>query len=95
MKGIDPSQSIVKMPTSTLEKNKNIDIPVLIGKGMANNTKLNIGDSFTIRWLDTDGTYDADEGTVVHIMDTENFKLDIGHIWIPLKKSTKNVSYKR
>tara|TARA_Y100000591_G_scaffold155670_1_gene133917 strand:+ start:768 stop:1943 length:1176 start_codon:yes stop_codon:yes gene_type:complete len=94
MKGIDPSQSIVKMPTSTLEKNKNIDIPVLIGKGMANNTKLNIGDSFTIRWLDTDGTYDADEGTVVHIMDTENFKLDIGHIWIPLKKAQKMLAIK-
>ena len=94
MKGIDPSQSIVKMPTSTLEKNKNIDIPVLIGKGMANNTKLNIGDSFTIRWLDTDGTYDADEGTVVHIMDTENFKLDIGHIWIPLKKAQEMLAVK-
>ena len=75
------------MPTNTLEKNKDINIPVLIGKGMANNTKLNIGDSFTIRWLDSDGTYDADEGTVVHIMNTENFKLDIGHIWIPLKKA--------
>ena len=94
MKGIDPSQSIVKMPTSTLEKNKNIDIPVLIGKGMANNTKLNIGDSFTIRWLDTDGTYDTNEGTVVHIMDTENFKLDIGHIWIPLKKAQKMLAIK-
>ena len=94
MKGIDPSQSIVKMPTSTLEKNKNIDIPVLIGKGMANNTKLDIGDSFTIRWLDTDGTYDADEGTVVHIMDTENFKLDIGHIWIPLEKAQEILAMK-
>ena len=94
MKGIDPSQSIVKMPTNTLEKNKNIDIPVLIGKGMANNTNLNIGDSFTIRWLDADGTYDADEGTVVHIMDTENFKLDIGHIWIPLKKAQEMLAIK-
>ena len=83
MKGIDPSQNIVNMPTYTLEKDKNVEIPVLIGKGMANNAKLNVGDSFTIRWLDADGTYDADEGTVVHIMDTENFKLDIGHIWIP------------
>ena len=46
-----------------------------------------MGDSFTIRWLDADRTYDADEGTVVHIMDTENFKIDMGHIWIPLKKA--------
>ena len=43
MKGIHPSQNIVNMPTHTLEKNKDINIPVLIGKGMANNTKLNIG----------------------------------------------------
>ena len=87
MKGIDPSQNILNMPTYTLEKDKNVEIPVLIGKGMANNAKLNVGDSFTIRWLDADGTYDADEGTVVHIMDTENFKLDNGQIWIPLKKA--------
>jgi len=87
MKGIDPSQIIVNMPTETLSKNKDVNIPVLVGKGMANNAKLKIGDSFTIRWLDSDGTYDADEGTVVHIMDTENFKLDIGHIWIPIKKA--------
>ena len=87
MKGIDPSQNIVNMPTETLSKNRDVNIPVLVGKGMANNAKLKIGDSFTIRWLDSDGTYDADEGTVVHIMDTENFKLDIGHIWIPIKKA--------
>ena len=94
MKGIDPSQSILNMPTKALEKNKDIDTPVLIGKGMANNAKLKVGDSFTIRWLDADGTYDADEGTVVHIMDTENFKLDIGHIWVPIKKAQDMLAMK-
>jgi len=94
MKGIDPSQNIVNMPTETLSKNKDVNIPVLVGKGMANNAKLKIGDSFTIRWLDSDGTYDADEGTVVHIMDTENFKLDIGHIWIPIKKAQEMLTMK-
>jgi ABC-type lipoprotein release transport system permease subunit len=94
MKGIDPAQSIVNMPTGNLSQNKDINIPVLIGKGMANNAKLDIGDSFTIRWLDSDGTYDADEGTVVHIMDTENFKLDIGHIWIPINKAQEMLAMK-
>ena len=89
MKGIEPSQTIVNMPTKTLAGHPDVHIPVLIGRGMANSMKLNMGDSFTIRWLDSDGSYDADEGTVVHIMDTENFKLDIGHIWIPLKKAQK------
>ena len=87
MKGIEPNQNIVNMPTKVLEKTHDINIPVLIGRGMANNAKLSIGDSFIIRWLDSKGTYDADEGTVVFIMDTENFKLDIGNIWIPIQKA--------
>ena len=84
LKGIPPNQNIVKMPTQSLNGSNDGTIPVLIGKGMAQNTKLNVGDSFTIRWLDINSTYDADEGTVAYIMDTENFKLDMGHIWIPL-----------
>ena len=87
MKGINPEQNIVNMPTDALSGHEEIAIPVLIGRGMASDTKLEVGDVFTIRWLDADRTYDADEGTVVHIMDTENFKLDMGHIWIPLKKA--------
>ena len=87
MKGIPPAQNIVNMPTDALFGHEEIAIPVLIGKGMASDTKLEVGDAFTIRWLDADLTYDADEGTVVHIMDTENFKLDMGHIWIPLSKA--------
>ena len=87
MKGINPEQNIVNMPTQMLANNDAVTIPVLIGQGMANDAKLKVGDSFTIRWLDADRTYDADEGTVVHIMDTENFKLDMGHIWVPLEKA--------
>ena len=84
LKGIPPDQNIVNMPTQSLNGFDDGTIPVLIGKGMANDTKLNIGDSFTIRWLDVNSTYDADEGTVVYIMDSQNFKIDMGHIWLPL-----------
>tara|TARA_B100000929_G_scaffold21191_1_gene16050 strand:- start:1226 stop:2407 length:1182 start_codon:yes stop_codon:yes gene_type:complete len=87
MKGILPEQDIVNMPTQMLANHQEVTIPVLIGRSMANNAKLEVGDAFTIRWLDANQTYDADEGTVVHIMDTENFKLDIGHVWIPLQKA--------
>ena len=89
MKGIDPNQNILNMPTKILGESMDVNIPVLIGKGMANITKLDVGDAFTIRWLDSGGTYDADEGTIVKIMDTENFKLDMGHIWIPIQKAQK------
>jgi len=87
LKGVTPDQNIVDMPTNVLTEHSNITIPVLIGNGMAKNANLEVGDSFTIRWLDADRTYDADEGTIVHIMETENFKLDLGHIWIPLSKA--------
>jgi ABC-type lipoprotein release transport system permease subunit len=87
MKGITPEQNIVNMPTQMLFGHEEVTIPVLIGRSMATDANLEVGDVFTIRWLDADRTYDADEGTVVHIMDTENFKLDMGHIWVPLKKA--------
>ena len=87
MKGITPEQNIVNVPTQMLSGSEGVTFPVLIGRSMAKDAKLEVGDAFTIRWLDADRTYDADEGTVVHIMDTENFKLDMGHIWIPLKKA--------
>ena len=65
MKGITPGQTIVNIPTDVLEQDDDITIPVLIGSEMAKNSNLKIGDSFTIRWLDADRTYDADEGTIV------------------------------
>ena len=86
MKGITPKQKIIDLPTETLASENGTYIPVLIGMGMASYAKLKVGDTFTIRWLDANRTYDADEGVVVHIMDTENFKVDLGHIWIPLEK---------
>ena len=87
MKGITPEQNIVNMPTQMLVGHEEVAIPVLIGRGMAKDANLQVGDAFTIRWLDAHRTYDADEGTVVHIMDPENFKLDMGHIWVPVKKA--------
>ena len=86
MKGITPEQKIIDLPTETLASENGTYIPGLIGMGMASYAKLKVGDTFTIRWLDANRTYDADEGVVVHIMDTENFKVDLGHIWIPLEK---------
>ena len=87
MKGISSEQTIVNMPTQMLVVDDETTIPVMIGTGMAKDAKLKVGDSFTIRWLDADRTYDADEGTIVHIMETENFKLDLNHIWVPLAKA--------
>lgn len=92
MKGIEPSQEIVNLPTNTLLEKTDGLIPVLIGSGMADYTKLKLGDTFMIRWLDVHQSYDADEGIVVHIMETENFKVDMGTIWIPIRKAQTMLS---
>ncbi len=92
MKGIEPSQEIVNLPTHTLLEKTDGLIPVLIGSGMADYTKLKLGDTFMIRWLDVHQSYDADEGIVVHIMETENFKVDMGTIWIPIRKAQTMLS---
>ena len=84
MKGITLDQSILNIPTKELIKYNGPNIPIMIGKGMAAYSKLELGDTFTIRWMDASRTYDAAEGEIIHIMDSGNFKIDIGHIWIPL-----------
>jgi len=86
MKGILPNQQIINLPTEVLSDQDKSFIPVLIGRGMADYAKLKVGDSFMIRWLDVNKTYDADEGVIVHIMETENFKVDIGNIWVPIDR---------
>ena len=54
LKGIPPDQNIVNLPTEALLGINDGTIPVLIGKGMARDSKLKVGDSFTIRWMDAD-----------------------------------------
>ena len=56
---------------------------------MAKYTKLKEGDTFMLRWLDANKTYDANDGIIVHIMDTENFKVDMGQIWLPIEHLQK------
>ena len=94
MKGISPEQSVLEMPTDMLMGHEELYLPVIIGKAMAKKAKLKVGDSFTVRWLDNDKTYDANEATVVHVMDTENFKIDVGHIWVPIDKAREMLSMK-
>jgi ABC-type lipoprotein release transport system permease subunit len=83
MKGIDPNQSILEMPTNDL--NSEIDmLPAIIGTRMADNNKLTVGDFMTVRWRDANGTFDAAEAQIVGIFKTNVPTLDFGQIWVPL-----------
>ena len=92
MKGITANQSILNIPSKELLNYNGTNIPIIIGKGMAAYTKLELGDTFTIRWMDNSKTYDAAEGEIIHIMDSGNFKIDMGHIWISIEMARKILS---
>ncbi len=85
MKGIDPAQSIVNLPSQFLDQDDE-DLPALIGTRMAKNTGLKIGDSVTVRWRDAQGTFDARDAKIVQIMKTSVPTVDQAQIWVPLDK---------
>lgn len=85
LKGIDPGQEIVSIPTSVLKADE-AAIPALIGSRMAKSSGLNIGDYVTVRWRDANGTFDANEVKIVEVMKTDVPDIDNGQLWIPLEK---------
>ncbi|HHF43505.1 MAG: ABC transporter permease [Candidatus Aminicenantes bacterium] len=85
LKGIDPNQKILTMPSFVL-KNHEAELPALIGERMADSLKLKVGDTVTLRWRDVNGTFDAREASIVHVMRTTVQAIDQGQIWLPLPR---------
>lgn len=85
LKGIDPDQTILKIPSDLL-KTTDYDLPVLIGKRMASNLKVQEGDNILIRWRDKNGTFDATEATITGIFDCNVPTIDNGQFWLPLDR---------
>jgi len=85
IKGIDPNQMVIELPTSYLKSD--IDaIPAIIGTSMAKNNKLEVDDYVTVRWRDANGTFDATEAKIVHIFKVDVPTVDGGILWIPIEK---------
>jgi len=85
LKGIDPGQQIIELPSSHLMTESD-EIPAMIGERSAEDNKLEIGDYVTVRWRDANGTFDAAEVRITHIFKTNVPTLDVGVLWIPLEK---------
>jgi ABC-type lipoprotein release transport system permease subunit len=88
LKGILPEQKILKLPTDKLQKNSD-EISILIGSRMAESNKLQVGDYFTIRWRDANGTFDAADAKVVDIFHANVPIVDQGKIWLSLEQLQK------
>lgn len=83
LKGLPADQDILALPTHQLKTTQNI-IPGIIGKRMAETTRLKKGDNVLVRWRDKNGTFDAREITITGIFDSDVPTVDNGQISIPL-----------
>lgn len=83
IKGIDPNQKVLAIPTAALADTTE-DLPVLLGARMAKSAGLSVGDYVTVQWRDARGAFDARDGRVVQIMQTSVGTVDNGQVWIPL-----------
>ena len=90
IKGIDPEQTVIEIPTAHLDTDID-EIPAILGASMAKNNKLNVGDYVTVRWRDAKGTFDASEAKIVHIFKVDVPSVDGGILWIPIEKHREMV----
>jgi putative ABC transport system permease protein len=84
IKGIDPKQKVLSIPTSLFPK-ENREVPALIGTRFAKAADLEVGDEVLVRWRDVHGTFDAREVTIVGIFSTTVPAVDVGQVWVPLE----------
>ncbi len=83
LRGVDPEQTILKIPTANLATSDDFDYAI-IGKRMAESSKLNVGDNLLIRWRDKNGTFDAREIKIASIFKCDVPTVDKGQIYLSL-----------
>jgi len=83
LKGIEPGQSLLSIPTGALGTS-GADIPALVGSRMAKTGGLAAGDTVTVRWRDARGAFDAQDLQIVAVMKTIAQSIDEGQVWLPI-----------
>lgn len=84
LKGIDPDQKILKIPSSVLKSAD--ENTAIIGNRMAKALKMKEGDHMLIRWRDKNGTFDAMEITIAAVFKTNVPAVDAGQVWLNIDK---------
>jgi len=82
LKGIDPSQTILDLPSANLLKTGGCY--GMVGTRAAKNMKLKVGDHLLVRWRDINGTFDAREITIANVFQSNVATVDNGQIWLPI-----------
>jgi len=89
IKGIDPTQKIVMLPSSALISDTTAAPLAIIGNRMATTTGLKKDDVVTIRWRDARGTFDATEIKIAEVFHTSDPSVDNNQVWISLQRLQK------
>ncbi len=84
LKGIDPEQNLLKLPTAEMKPSYDYDYAI-IGKRMAESARLGVGDKLLIRWRDKNGTFDAREIEIASIFKCDVPTADKGQIYLRLE----------
>lgn len=84
LRGVDPEQTILKLPTASLPTSNGIDYAI-IGKSMAKSANLKVDDKLLVRWRDKNGTFDAREIQIASIFECDVPSADKGQIYISLE----------
>ena len=88
LRGVDPEQTILKLPTSELPTTNSTDYAI-IGKNMAKSANLSVGDNLLVRWRDKNGTFDAREIQIASIFKCDVPAVDRGQIYISIQSLQK------
>jgi ABC-type lipoprotein release transport system permease subunit len=83
LKGIDPAQDLIELPTKYLADSNN-EINCIIGSVFADNLNIKESDYIVLRWRDKNGTYDARDIKVAYVFSTTVITVESNQIWISL-----------
>lgn len=81
LKGVEPDQNILKLPTDKLKPSDEVDYAIIGGR-MAESAKLKTGDKLLLRWRDKNGTFDAREIEIASIFKCDVPNVDKGQIYL-------------
>jgi putative ABC transport system permease protein len=88
LKGIDPAQTLLQIPSGQMDSLPpdvlGDAIPAVIGARMARSAGLDAGDRMIVRWRDVNGVFDARDVMIAGIFHTNVPTVDVAQVWIPL-----------
>ena len=83
LKGMDPDQQLLSIPTESL-KNIQDGSGAVLGKRMAESAHLEVGDKVLLRWRDKNGMFDAKEIEITSIFKSDVPSIENGQMYLPL-----------